>query len=92
MGRALFAAVCELGFEGVVAKNHSSLYRANDRGWVKVKNPHYWRRDGRREAMSRKHERRAACRDAELRRVARELCPRPSGERLRHGATALQAN
>ena len=44
-GRALFTAVCELGFEGVVAKNHSSLYRPNDRGWVKVKNPNYWRRD-----------------------------------------------
>lgn len=43
-GRALFAAVCELGFEGVVAKQHSSLYRPNDRGWVKVKNPNYWRR------------------------------------------------
>jgi bifunctional non-homologous end joining protein LigD len=37
-GQALFIAVCELGFEGVVAKNHSSLYRPNDRGWVKVKN------------------------------------------------------
>jgi hypothetical protein len=40
-GRALFTAVCELGFEGVVAKNHSSLYRPNDRGWVKVKNLNY---------------------------------------------------
>jgi len=58
-GRALFTAVCELGFEGVVAKNHSSLYRPNDRGWVKVKNPNYWRRDPKREAMRRKHERRA---------------------------------
>jgi bifunctional non-homologous end joining protein LigD len=56
-GRALFSAVCDLGFEGVVAKNHSSLYRPNDRGWVKVKNPNYWRRDGEREAMARKHER-----------------------------------
>ena len=56
-GRALFAAVCELGFEGVVAKNHSSLYRPNDRGWVKIKNPNYWRRDAEREAMARKHER-----------------------------------
>lgn len=57
-GRALFAAVCELGLEGVVAKNQSSLYRPNDRGWVKVKNPSYWRRDAEREAMTRKHERR----------------------------------
>ena len=61
-GRALFTAVCELGFEGVVAKNHSSLYRPNDRGWVKVKNPNYWRRDAEIEAMARKHERRARTR------------------------------
>ena len=58
-GRALFTAVCELGFEGIVAKNHPSLYRPNDRGWVKVKNPNYWRCDAEREAMARKHERRA---------------------------------
>jgi bifunctional non-homologous end joining protein LigD len=57
-GRALFTAVCKLGFEGVVAKNHSSLYRPNDRGWVKVKNPNYWRRDAEREAIVRKQERR----------------------------------
>jgi ATP-dependent DNA ligase len=44
-GRALFTAVCELGFARVVAKNHSSLYRPKDRGWVKIKNPNYWRRD-----------------------------------------------
>ena len=56
-GPALFTAVCELGFEGVVAKNHSSLYRPGDRGWVKVKNPNYWRLDAEREAMARKHER-----------------------------------
>jgi hypothetical protein len=43
----------------VVAKNHSSLYRPNDRGWVKIKNPNYWRRDAEHEAMARKHERRA---------------------------------
>jgi ATP-dependent DNA ligase len=57
-GHALYAAVCEHGLEGVVAKNHSSLYRPNDRGWVKSKNPNYWRRDAEREAMARKHERR----------------------------------
>ncbi len=58
-GRALVTAVCNLGFDGVVAKSHSSLYRPNDRGWVKVKNPNYWRRDAEREAMTRKHEPRA---------------------------------
>lgn len=59
-GRALFTAVCELGFEGVVAKNRSSLYRLKDRGWVKIKNRNYWRRDAEREAMARKHERRVS--------------------------------
>jgi bifunctional non-homologous end joining protein LigD len=58
-GRALYAAICALGFEGVVAKRHSGLYRPGERGWVKVKNPNYWRRDAEREAMARKHERRA---------------------------------
>jgi ATP-dependent DNA ligase len=58
-GAICYTAVCELGFEGVVAKNHSSLYRPNDRGWVKVKNPNYWRRDAEREAVARSHERRA---------------------------------
>ena len=66
-GCALFTAVCELGFEGVVAKNHSSLYRQNDRGWVKVKNPNYWRRDAEREAMTRKHERRTPGRSGRVR-------------------------
>ena len=61
-GRALLTAVCNLGFEGVVAKNHSSLYRPKDRGWIKVKNPNYWRRDAEREARARKHERRARTR------------------------------
>jgi ATP-dependent DNA ligase len=50
-------AVCAMGLEGVVAKKRSSLYRPNGRGWVKVKNPNYWRRDAEREAMSRKRER-----------------------------------
>jgi ATP-dependent DNA ligase len=54
--------VCELGFEGVVAKNHSSLYRPNDRGWVKVKNPNYWRPDAELEAMARAGDRRARTR------------------------------
>ena len=58
-GHALYAAVCELGLEGVVAKRTTSQYGANLRGWIKVKNPNYWRRDAEREAMARKHERRA---------------------------------
>jgi bifunctional non-homologous end joining protein LigD len=44
-GHALYTAVCELGLEGLVAKRNSSRYGANVRGWVKVKNPRYWRRE-----------------------------------------------
>jgi len=38
-----------------------------ERGWVKVKNPDYWRRDAEREAMSRKHERRTPGRSGRVR-------------------------
>ena len=58
-GDALFTAVCGMGLEGVVAKKRSSRYRPNARGWVKVKNPGYWRRGSEREAMQRSAERRA---------------------------------
>jgi bifunctional non-homologous end joining protein LigD len=58
-GRALFTAVCELGFEGVVAKSNASTYGSNKRGWVKVKNPAYWRRDAEMEAMQKSFERRS---------------------------------
>jgi ATP-dependent DNA ligase len=51
-------ARCELGLEGVVAKNHSSLYLPNDRGWMKITNPDYWRRKAELEAMQRSFERR----------------------------------
>jgi bifunctional non-homologous end joining protein LigD len=57
-GPALFDAVRKLGLEGVVAKRLSSRYRANQRGWIKTKNPNYWRRDSEREAMQRSRERR----------------------------------
>jgi ATP-dependent DNA ligase len=42
-GHALFAAVCEQGLEGVVAKPLASTYRPGERGWIKVKNRAYWR-------------------------------------------------
>ena len=37
-GEALFAAVCERGLEGVVAKWLDDPYRPGERGWVKHKN------------------------------------------------------
>jgi bifunctional non-homologous end joining protein LigD len=58
-GPALFDAVCVLGLEGVVAKRLSSRYRPGERGWIKTKNPNYWRRDVEREAMQRSQERRS---------------------------------
>jgi bifunctional non-homologous end joining protein LigD len=58
-GEALYRAVCERGLEGVVAKRTTSRYRPNERGWLKVKNPNYWRRDLEREAVARSRERRA---------------------------------
>jgi ATP-dependent DNA ligase len=58
-GRALFEAVCRVGLEGVVATNVASRYGANERGWIKTKNPTYWRRDAEREAVARSRQRRA---------------------------------
>jgi bifunctional non-homologous end joining protein LigD len=37
-GDALFAAVCERGIEGAVAKRDHDPYRPGERHWVKIKN------------------------------------------------------
>jgi bifunctional non-homologous end joining protein LigD len=58
-GNALYSAICEQGLEGVVAKRNSSRYRSGERGWVKLKNPSYWRRDFEIEAMQHSRERRS---------------------------------
>jgi bifunctional non-homologous end joining protein LigD len=57
-GPILFAAVCEHGLEGIVAKRRNGLYHSRRRTWVKVKNPGYWRRDEERAAMERSREHR----------------------------------
>jgi ATP-dependent DNA ligase len=57
-GYALYAGVCENGLEGVVAKKRSSRYRSGERGWVKVKNPDYWRHESEIEGMQRSADRR----------------------------------
>lgn len=31
--------------EGVVAKRRDGIYRPGYRGWTKIKNPSYWRRE-----------------------------------------------
>jgi ATP-dependent DNA ligase len=59
-GPALCAAVCEQGLEGIVAKRSTSMYGSGQRGWIKVKNPGYWRRDQEIESLRRSHERRVA--------------------------------
>jgi bifunctional non-homologous end joining protein LigD len=59
-GEALFAAVREHGLEGVVAKRWSSRCGSGRRGWIKTKNPNYWRLEMEREAMQRSAERRSA--------------------------------
>jgi hypothetical protein len=52
-GEALYEVVCAQGLDGVVAKRRSSLYRSDGRGWVKMKNPAYWRREEEQEAWGR---------------------------------------
>ena len=54
-GDALYA---RSGLEGVVAKRLASRYRTNQRGWIKTKNPNYWRRDSERTAMEQSRKRR----------------------------------
>jgi ATP-dependent DNA ligase len=46
--------------EGIVAKRRDGIYRSGYRGWMKVKNPSYWRRESEIELMHRPRERVAA--------------------------------
>lgn len=57
-GPSLWAAVCEYGLEGVIAKKLTSRYQPGQRGWVKVKNRKYWRRESELESMQQAAERR----------------------------------
>ena len=59
-GAALFDAVVEHGLEGVVAKRRNGAYRPGYRGWTKIKNRGYWRRESEQEAMQRQRNRAAA--------------------------------
>ena len=49
----MFDAVVEHGLEGIVAKRRKGVYRPGYRGWTKIKNPSYWRRDQEIESMRR---------------------------------------
>jgi bifunctional non-homologous end joining protein LigD len=57
-GYALFDAVVAHGLEGIVAKRRSGIYRPGYRGWTKIKNPSYWRRESEIAHMQRSGERR----------------------------------
>ena len=59
-GETLFDAVCEHGLEGIVAKRRNGLDRPGYQGWVKVKNPDYWRRASEIQSMQRRRDRLAA--------------------------------
>jgi ATP-dependent DNA ligase len=52
-GEALFQAVWSHGREGGGRKRRSGEYRPGYRGWVKVKNPAYWRRESEVEGFRR---------------------------------------
>jgi ATP-dependent DNA ligase len=41
----------------IVAKRRDRIYRSGYRGWMKVKNPSYWRRESEIELMHRPRER-----------------------------------
>ena len=48
-GRDLFAAICSQDLEGIVAKPKNSPYDATRTKWIKIKNPNYSQKEGRRE-------------------------------------------
>ena len=58
-GYVLFEAVVEHGLEGIVAKRRNGISRPGFRGWTKVKNPNYGRRESEIAHMRRSRERRA---------------------------------
>jgi bifunctional non-homologous end joining protein LigD len=56
-GNVLFDAVVQHGVEGIVAKRLTGSYRPGYRGWIKVKNPTYWRRASEIESIGRHRDR-----------------------------------
>jgi ATP-dependent DNA ligase len=50
-------AVCDHGLEGIVAKKRNGIYRPGYRGWTKLKNPGYWRRESEIGLVQRRHRR-----------------------------------
>jgi ATP-dependent DNA ligase len=50
-GEALWTVVEDQDLEGLVAKPLGSVYKPNERGWLKVKNKAYWKYELEREAV-----------------------------------------
>jgi bifunctional non-homologous end joining protein LigD len=46
-GIGLFEEICARDLEGIVCKRKRSIYKSNDTGWLKVKNPRYSQAEGR---------------------------------------------
>jgi bifunctional non-homologous end joining protein LigD len=51
-GRDLFGAVCATDLEGIVAKPKNSPYDPTRTKWIKIKNPNYSQKEGRREMFN----------------------------------------
>jgi ATP-dependent DNA ligase len=49
-GEALWTVVEDQGLEGLVAKPLGSIYKPNERGWLKMQNKSYWKYTFEREA------------------------------------------
>jgi bifunctional non-homologous end joining protein LigD len=58
-GVDLFQAICERDLEGIVAKHSAAPYSATPMTWLKVLNPDYTQKRGRREMFDKFRERRA---------------------------------
>jgi ATP-dependent DNA ligase len=46
-GKGLFEIICAQDLEGIIAKRKNAMY--SKRGWIKIKNPTYSQRHGRKE-------------------------------------------
>ena len=44
-GQVLYDAVVQHGLEGILAGRRNGIFRPGYRGWTKIKNPSYWRRE-----------------------------------------------
>src|SRR5215469_9644214 len=51
--KAFFAEICRRDLEGIVAKRKLGIYKDDQTGWLKVKNPSYSQAEGRHELLTR---------------------------------------